>query len=183
MHAERPLAALLERKKKMETRSKATQIFCSMMRTSDGDMEEFGCWYPSRWNLRIIEPECLISSYQWESAVYLISPFCNTLILDSGGGVPVLPLPCLLLHVHSRLLFKHAFFGLQLGSTWGGTLSLKTTVGPLSPSLGFQMHTETPLTLIFLLWENWVVLPECSIFWQGSVLKFFSFYACVCVFA
>lgn len=163
---------------------------CCMMRTSDGDMEEFCCWcaevsfqmesvYFSAWLLDFI-------ILMRESAVYLISPLCNTLILDSGGGVPILPLLCLPLHVHSRLLFKHAFFGLQLGSTWGCTLSLKTIVGPLSPLLGFQMHAETSfftLAPFFTRKIDWVILQKGSTCQRGSILQFLSFFSCLCVFA
>lgn len=67
-----------------------------------------------QWNLHIFEPDCSISSYLWESAVYLFSPFWNTLILDSGGGVPVLspPPPC----VHSLLLLNTPFLACSLDS-------------------------------------------------------------------
>lgn len=80
--------------------------------------------------------------------------------------------PHIPLHVHSLLLFKHALSGSQLGSTWGCTPALKTTV-PRLLRLVFRCAAETPLMLIFLLGDNWLrmlylLARQCS-----AVLRIF----------
>lgn len=106
--------------------------------------------------------DCLISSYLLASSLSHLPflqhphpglwrrrPGARTSLL-SGSQHRYIPL-----HVHSLLLFKHALSGSQLGSTWGCTPALKTTV-PRLLRLVFRCAAETLLMLIFLLGENWL---------------------------
>lgn len=105
---------------------------CSMMRTSDGDMEEFCCWCAAvcfqmesacfwAWLLDFI-----MSMREWRLSHLPFLQHPHPGLWRRRPSAPTfLPPP---LHVHSLLLFKHAFSAFQLGSTWGCALALKTMV-------------------------------------------------------